>query len=102
MQLPDAPQWLGSVKGSMHFPSQATMSDGQAWTHSPPEQVWSGSQASPHLPQFFWSLSRLVQTPAQRVGQGDGPPPQAARSAAKESGTAQRAMRDIRGSPTQG
>ena len=59
--LPQAPQLLGSKRGSTHAPAQATSGVAQLATHLPEEHSWPAPHAEPHAPQLAGSPIRLVQ-----------------------------------------
>jgi hypothetical protein len=60
-----APQFVGSLRVSMHEPPQSVEPDAQLRVHLPCEQVCIAPHLVPHAPQFATSVARLTQVPAQ-------------------------------------
>jgi serine/threonine protein kinase len=76
-QLPDAPQWAGSVFGSTHWPSQATSGALQVTSQAPSAHISPGTQATPQSPQFFSSVRGSTHSsPHTLKGGGQTGPPE--------------------------
>jgi hypothetical protein len=54
--LPQAPQFAGSLRVSVHAPLQDV--SGSVHVQAPPEQVAPTAQALPHEPQWLFELGR--------------------------------------------
>ena len=65
--LPQAPQWVGSLVGSVQIPAQLVRPSWHESTQDPLEQTLPAAQALPQAPQFATSVCVFAQRPVQGV-----------------------------------
>jgi len=59
--VPQAPQWLKSVRVSRHRPLQTICPLGQVFWHTPATQAWPVVHTRPQAPQLLLSVWRFWQ-----------------------------------------
>ncbi len=65
--IPQPPQFSGSLPVSMQLPPQAAWPTGQSVEQVPAEQTSSEAHATPHPPQFAGSAFVSTHAPSQTI-----------------------------------